>query len=157
MIYGDLNQNREYDFLPSVLKRALDYLRQTDFSTLENQKHIIDGDDFFVNIAEYETKPSSEKNAEKHEKFIDIHFLISGTEAVGIAFQNPANVEHSAYDEQKDCRLFKTVMEESTVILNQKSFLICFPEDIHRPSMQINRPEHVRKAVVKINVNLLSF
>ena len=155
MIYGNLNQGRDYHFLTPTIQRALDYLKQCDFSLLENQRHIIDGDNFFMSISEYETKPIHKKNAEQHEKFIDIHFLISGSEAVGVSFPNSANTEVSEYDEQKDCRLFSVVKDESTVILNNGSYLICFPEDIHRPGLQINEPAHVRKVVVKIKVDLI--
>ena len=48
--------------------RALEYIRNTDLNSLESGKHLIDGDNLFVNIVDSKMKTPEEARLEVHDK-----------------------------------------------------------------------------------------
>jgi len=65
MIISKISQiSQEIKFLPDKIQKAINYIKQTDFSKLENKTYPIEGDKIFAVIQEYQTKPKQEKSAE---------------------------------------------------------------------------------------------
>ena len=151
MLIGDINK---FDFklmlLPKVIQDALLYLKKTDFSSFENKRYPIKGREVFVILNEYKTKPKSRVKAECHRKYVDIHFIISGKERMGVGFKNRGNKLFKRYSDREDVSLYSHLEKEADLILSQGMYVILFPEDIHRPGCNLNGEGIVRKAVVKI-------
>ena len=61
---------------PNYVK-ALEFIRNTDLNSLENGKHIIDGDNLFVNIVDSDMKTPQQARLEVHDKYIDIQIPLS--------------------------------------------------------------------------------
>ena len=58
--------------------------------------------------------------------------------------------------EDRDLYFFASEGEESRVYLHTGDFVICFPEDLHRPlCMGAKGPCRIRKAVLKFPLNKL--
>ena len=146
MIYDTLENAENYYGVSPRLAEALKILSDTDFSQLENGRHDIDGENIFMNISQYETKTEN-NHPEAHKKYIDIQYLISGTELVGVA---PLAAMEEVYDPKKgsDCILYTGKTEPLT--LGNGTFMILFPQDAHAPGIAVGQPETVRKAVVKV-------
>lgn len=141
--------------LPRIIQEAIDYLLQTDFSELENKAYPIKGDKVFVVIQEYQTKPKMEKTAEQHRKYIDIQYIISGTEIIGVGRENPKNEVIDGYNKEKERIKYGKTYDEKDIVVSQGDYLILFPEDIHRPGCDFRGQANIRKAVIKIAVDLL--
>lgn len=152
MIIGQLKKFYESDSLQKELNEAINYLKKTDFSKMAKGKYTINGDKIFLILDEYETKPKNEKKAEVHKKYIDIQYMISGTELVGAGFFDNGNEIFEEYLEEKDRALYTTVHNEFEILLSKGMFAIFFPADIHRPGCQYKSKENVRKAIVKVQV-----
>ena len=149
-----LVKNSELAFLPAPILRALDYLKKCDWQTLENTKQEIDGENMFMVVAEYETKPPDEKKAEQHQQYIDVHYIISGKEVIGLGYAHEANVVIDSYDSTKDRISYRTIKDEAYLPLLTGMFAIFFPADIHRPGLHCDGQQKVRKAVIKIAASL---
>ena len=131
--------------------RAFEYLAQTDLVSLEKGKYEIDGANIFAIVNEYDTVDAANEQMESHRKYIDIQYMVTGSELVGHDFlkeQTPSK----AYDEAADYQLFA----EHPVFfsrLEKGMFAIFFPSDLHMPNIQVSTPMAVKKVVIKIAVN----
>ena len=68
---------------------------------LENGKYEIDGEDIFVSVQDYNTKPESEGKFEAHKQYADIQFIIKGEEKLG--YTNIKNCKPTTfYDDKND-------------------------------------------------------
>ncbi|MED5017258.1 YhcH/YjgK/YiaL family protein [Paenibacillus chibensis] len=144
-------QEREYAH--PVLRKAIDFLHDTDFSLLDEGKYPIWDQDMYALISKIRTKPASMQSAEKHECFLDIHFVIEGEEMIGWQLQNDQTVPFESHPDQ-DYSLYTELGEESMIRLAPGMYTVLFPEDIHRPGLTEAEPSDVRKVVIKINRNL---
>lgn len=151
MIIDKLENAEFYYGLSKNIEKALKYLQNTDLTTFNCGKHILDNDIIFVSIQDYNTKSISEAKFEAHKEYIDIQFIIKGQEKLG--FGNIKDFTPvTKYDKEKDIIFLEG--KGSFVTANEKDFLIFTPEDAHMPSLTPHKSSvFVKKAVVKIKVN----
>ncbi len=105
MIFDKIENSALYENISPLIKRAFEYLKQTDFSQLENGKHVIEGDSLFAIMQEYDTKNDGDAKLEAHQKYIDVQYIISGEECIGI---RPLINQHPCkeYDAENDYALY---------------------------------------------------
>ncbi|MCQ2958322.1 MAG: YhcH/YjgK/YiaL family protein [Candidatus Gastranaerophilales bacterium] len=148
MIKDTLDNAEKYFNLSPQIKSALLYLKNTDLKNIEIGRHYLDGDNMYVNVDEYETKISD--NIEAHRKYIDIQYIISGEEQMGVSLlKNLTPI--TEYDEEKDIIFYNGKADLNLVKENE--FIIFYPEDAHLPCQMIDKAKKVKKAVVKIKIN----
>ncbi|MBN1186013.1 MAG: YhcH/YjgK/YiaL family protein [Bacteroidales bacterium] len=148
MIVDKLENIKLYSGLSDRLVKALNFLKETDLKKMATGKHIIDGDNIFASVSEYEPKDIENCKVEAHKRYIDVQYMISGDEKMGylpLANQIPVQV----YNEEKDCVFYKEVT--SLVTVEEGMFAIFFPGDLHQPSVR-NSSAKVKKVVVKVRV-----
>lgn len=142
----------KYDLRAERFAKAYAFLRRDDLATLEPGRHEIDGDDVFANIQAVTTKPASEKTYEAHRRYFDIHYVISGTELIGVA-----DVSRTAplgeFDEAKDFGRYGDPESCAWVTLEEGDLLVCAPEDAHKPCCTAGDPAPLVKVCVKIAVD----
>jgi YhcH/YjgK/YiaL family protein len=131
--------------------KAFLFLKNSDLKTLEIKRHDIDGDNLYAPISEYLTKNEEDAKFEAHRKYIDIQYVISGTEQMSVAPLSSLKEVITPYDETKDVG-FMTVSNASHFTATPERFFIFFPSDIHRPSVKVGENSQVRKVVVKVKV-----
>jgi biofilm protein TabA len=156
MIFGSI-QNLEMDrhILPAALVRGLEYLRDTDFYKLEPGRYEIDGTAIFALVQEYQPVPKGEKKPEAHKKYLDIQYVLQGSEIMCYGLENRVNEVLEDHLAERDLLLFKSVQNEMDLIMTQGMYAILFPQDIHRPGCRYGEGGRVKKVVVKISKNLL--
>ena len=125
---------------------AFAFLKDTDLTAIPlGRVDLKNG--MYASVSEYFPKEHSETLFETHRKYIDIQYVISGKELIGLTpIENTTVVK--PYDETKDME-FETAIEYSLLKANPSSFFIFFPEDAHRPNMKDGN-DKVRKVVIKI-------
>ncbi|MGN2428572.1 YhcH/YjgK/YiaL family protein [Klebsiella electrica] len=141
-----------------VLRQALAFLAQNDFQDFAPGKIDLIHGKLFCLLQEMDSVPFAEARPESHRQFIDIQYLISGHERMGVS-----RVEsglHTVVDDrtpQQDILFWQVEEEEMQVTLTPGMFVIFFPEDIHRPCChpQGDGITPLRKAVIKIDRALL--
>lgn len=149
MIYGTVNQLHRFGPLEPGVLRALEYARAHDLSPLEKGRHDIDGDALYFNVAEYTTGASGEKSYEAHRDYIDVHYMIRGEERVEVAFVS--SMEQGEYQPEGDY-LPVSGTAAACATLRPGDFLVCYPEDGHKPGVQADAPMGIKKAIFKVAV-----
>lgn len=149
MIYDSLKHLEAYKGIHPGIYRGLELLRDTDFSTLQDERYEVDGDDLFFFIQSYESKPVND-TPEAHRKYVDIQFLISGQEKMGVGALEDMTEEVEARP-QGDIWFYHGPMDEVT--LSGDKFAVLFPGDAHAPCIAVDgTPVPCRKCVVKVKV-----
>ena len=103
-------------------------------------------------VSEYTTKSENEYGYEAHRQYIDIQYLLSGTEKIcylPIEYLK----ETKAYSEENDAAFYKsTEVEPQELLLGNGFFAIFFPQDGHMPLLCVDKPEQVKKVVIKVGI-----
>lgn len=150
MIVDHIHNADQYAALDTRIAQAFAFLQHTNFSSLENGKYEIDGENVFVLVQEYQTKDPAAEQLEAHRKYIDVQYMIEGVELMGHAIlknQTPSR----AYDETGDYMLFAENPDYFSVI-SEGMFAIFYPTDLHMPGIRNGVAAKVKKAVVKVKV-----
>lgn len=148
MIFGNLNSIDSYDYLPGLVKEALLHAINNEVINFKAGTHEIKGKDLFLNRVNYVTKNKSDRFWEGHKKYIDVHVVFSGRERINLNLKK--NLEFKEYSEGEDFLSFEGV-ENSSIILEEGDFLICYPEDIHMTCLIADdEPVEVQKAIYKV-------
>jgi biofilm protein TabA len=133
--------------LPSRLKQAVQYLQTTNLAVLPVGRHNLDGDRLFVLVQEYTTRSPGECKWEAHRMYIDVQYLVRGTERMG--FSNIAQAtEQEPYDAARDVAFFQP--GEDYVTVREGMLAIFGPEDVHAPCGAVGHPSAVRKIIIKV-------
>jgi YhcH/YjgK/YiaL family protein len=160
MIYDTLEKLPEC--LPeNIRKEIISFIENLSVNTPDG-KHIIRGEEIFANVNSYETEPAEKRPWEAHRKYIDIQYVVSGSE---YSQQFPVQVlaesdKDAKYDAAKDVILFAKAPEEVNAVLLSsgiKSFAVFFPQDAHKPQVIHQTAQKVKKVIFKIDAGLWKF
>lgn len=132
--------------------KAFTFLKNSDLANLELKRYDLDGDNLFATISEYFTKNEDEAMFEAHRKYIDIQYVISGVEQIGIAPISLKKEDLVPYDATKDIE-YITVVQSTNLKATPEKFFIFFPSDAHRPGIKDGENSPVRKVVVKVKID----
>lgn len=149
MIFDKLENAGLYSAISENLKKGFEFLKNTDLSAIEAGRYEIDDKNVFALVSEYDTKKPEDCKLEAHQIYADIQYIVSGKEAIGFAPLNGQSII-SEYNPDKDIVFFSG--ETTSVNFEAGMFGVFFPQDTHRPCMQINGPEKVKKVVVKVRL-----
>ena len=147
----DLLKNAEtYYGLSENLKKGFEWLKSQDLKNIEPNKYYIDGDRIYANVQVYETKEDA--NYEAHHEYIDIQYMISGEELVGVCGREDCSVCEE-YDKSRDIEFLTCNKDEHYENLRECEFLVLYPQDAHKPSIMVQQKKMVKKVVVKVAIN----
>jgi len=140
------NASLYYGMHPSI-KKALEYLKQTDFSAMEPGNYDLDGENMYVMVQHYVNRPIEKGIWEAHRKYIDLHYVYEGNEQMGYACVSQLSLIKE-YDEKEDYSFYAG--EGSWNVFHEGTFVIYGLQDAHIPAIAINEPRPVKKVIVKI-------
>ena len=154
MIFGHISQPNPCR-LPRAIEKALHFLRTTDFTTLEPGVVEIEGRNIFAQVLDLTTKDLHENRPEVHRRYLDIQFLAWGEEKIGFAIDNGNNAISESLLAQRDIIFFHGCEHESFLEMIPGSYVIFFPQDVHRPGCHKSVATPIRKIVVKVAIDAL--
>lgn len=129
--------------------RAFAFLRQEGLAALAPGRHEIDGDRLFCMIMEGPGKGrGGEKRLEAHRKYIDIQYVMAGTDDMGWKPVAQCLQPAGDFDLQQDIGFFHDAVGHWQQV-PAGSFAIFYPGDAHAP---MGGEGTIRKAVVKVAV-----
>lgn len=146
MILDTLKNRELYYTLSPRLRRAFEWLEQTDVATLAVGRHDIDGDDIFVNVSELDLRPRSAAALEVHNEYIDIQVVFGGIEEFGWSPRSAVKLPREEFDSNKDIQFFEDI-PQTFYTVREGEFTILMPEDAHAPMLGEG---HVRKLIFKV-------
>lgn len=145
MIYDKIKLISRYKFTSSALNKAIENI-------ISGNELTEDAEGYKNNIISFNTVLASDKQAEYHRKYIDIHIVLEGKEYVEVGHIDQLS-ECTNFDEQNDIGFGNLItVNKFQGYLSPHYFLIVFPEDAHLVGAHITESEQVQKMVYKIPV-----
>jgi biofilm protein TabA len=149
VIIGKLNEANRCQTIHPGFAAAFQFLQQTDLHGFVDGKRTIDGERLFAVASRDPGKGREKSLLEYHQRFIDIQYIVEGTDQMG---WHPTELCHrvsQAYDSETDLGFFYD-RPTSWVDVPPDYFAIFFPEDAHAP---MAGDLLVHKIIVKIAVD----
>ncbi len=149
MIYDSIKNHHYYHSLNNKFKTAFEYLLNIDTDNIEVGSYNIQGSDIIANIGIYKTKSKAEASWESHQKYIDIQYIVKGSELIGFSHLNRMDITEK-YSSINDIQFHSG--EGDFLRLTKGNFIIFSPGELHMPAIQIDESEEVIKIVMKIKI-----
>ncbi len=149
MVLDKIENAGIYQSLSQNISKGLKFLVNTDFSKIPSGRYEIEKDQIFALVSEYETQDSISCKIENHRKYLDIQYMVSGTEYIGY-MHDYGQLPTEAYDETKDRSFY--MIDTIPLLLPTGSFVIFWPGDLHQPGIKADKSQWVKKVVVKIKL-----
>lgn len=156
MIVGQLDSWRER-FEGSVWCKVFEALENLAVDTPDG-KIPIQGDDIFLVVSQYETRPADDPKIEAHREYLDLQMAIAGHERFDWYPLAQMNDVQMPYDAERDVMLFNPPEGDAPCRVDLKDgvYALVFPEDVHSPQNSPGAtPQTVKKVVAKIRASLL--
>ena len=137
-------------FFPQ-LDIVFDYIvKNINNKTLDGKYNITK--DIYATVQTCQPKPKKEQVLEKHKKYIDLQYVVSGKEKIGWKFFDKKFKVLKRYSTKNDISFYSN-NPDTYINLKKGEFVIFFPEDTHAPLCCLKT---VKKCIVKIPVKYLS-
>ncbi len=149
MIYDHLSRSALYHPLSPRLAKAFAVLQDGKLNEAALGRHDIEGNDVFALVQTYEPKPREKGLWEAHRNYIDLQYVIAGSELMGHSrWENATSTQ--PYNTEKDYELFAA--DGAFLRFDPGMFAVFFPHDVHMPAINIGPAVTVRKIVIKVAV-----
>jgi YhcH/YjgK/YiaL family protein len=128
--------------------KAFHYIKDKDLSALSVGEYELDNQKVLVIVSEYNSKSPEVALFEEHEDYIDIHYVVSGSEYIELGDQSTAKLK-KPYDEEKDIAFYEA-KEKKILLAKPGIFFIIFPGELHKPGIKVEESNPVKKILIKI-------
>ena len=146
MISDRLENMGRYFSLHPAIKEILSLVSSGQLPSLNDSLHETERDDLSFSISTYHTA-EDDKKYEYHKRNADLQVMVKGCERCDYSlFQTDLSIDEF----EKGDIAFSDADSSGTVFLNEGSFVIFMPGELHRPGLAIDEEEKVRKAVFKL-------
>ncbi len=114
--------------------------------------YTVEGDELFINVMTYETKPREQGLFESHRVYADIQMMIEGEEEIGFSTLSEGALEiREPY--KYDFELYRMTDAYTGESLCKGKLCVILPEEPHAPGIAPDGcPKRVRKMVAKIKL-----
>ena len=152
MITDRLENLARYHFEDPNMEESRKFLLTFDVMSLERKRHDIKGEEIFMNHRDAMQIPLSEARYEAHERYVDIHITLQGTDFIRTTEKR--NLVHATqYDRENDFLLGGyDGMHYTDSYIGEGSFGIYFPEDAHLVNASPDELQNVEKFIVKVKI-----
>lgn len=147
MIFDKMSRAASYYGLNPGITKALEFLQSEEAAALKPGKYALEGEQIFVLVQEYDSRPLDAGVWEAHLRYIDVQYVTSGTELMAVSPIDRMEVSQ-AYDEKLDYALYSG--DGSFFELSEGYFTILAPQDVHMACISVQDSLPVRKLVVKV-------
>jgi len=149
MIIDDLAYSARYEGLHPLFPLAFQRLRElATQADLPDGDIVIDGDRLRAGVSRRNGKFMSEARLETHRRYIDIQYVVHGSDRIGWQPVNECR-QPKGYQDEKDVEFYGD-RPNMWFHLEAGRFAIFFPHDAHAPLANQGRP--IVKIVVKVAV-----
>ena len=151
MILTTKEKVHAYAALNPYFEKAFAVLKEVAAEDFVKGRHPVD-DNIYINAAEYQTHPAEGALAEAHRVYIDVMWMLSGNEQIGVVPVEKLTEITKEYAEAGDALLAKLPENYTALRMTPDSVCILFPEDGHAPGLIAGEQEGVRKLICKVRV-----
>ena len=135
-----------------IIEIAFNFLEKNDIKNLKAGKYSINNDMYAFVIKTISLAPESPAKFESHKRYLDLHYLISGKEVIGVSKINKLKISRQ-YDNKDDSFLYEIPENYDKLEMKPGDFVIFFPDDGHMPGCHLEKQVEIHKIVIKILLN----
>ena len=148
MVLDSLANSAHYEALNPYFKMAFDYIKKTDWTTVEPGKILLDGKNCFINVINQAGKTPEAAKFETHNNYLDIQIPLDGTELMGFIPTPDLKLPDAPYNAEKDCTKYSD-KTDCLIMVKPMHFAIFWPWDGHQPCIGEG---NWKKLVVKLKL-----
>jgi YhcH/YjgK/YiaL family protein len=148
MIITELKNFNRFVSLHHLFPKAFEFLNNFDLTNESEGRFPIIDDDMYAIVMNPGTGANKSPKLETHSKYLDIHFIVSGTEVFGWMHAEECINPEGLFDDEKDFLLYEDQAFEK-VTLRKNNFVIVYPEDAHVPCVETT---DLVKIVLKVKI-----
>lgn len=150
MIYDKIDNLETYAGISADIRLGLEWLRDVnpnvEKGVYEISPHVR------AIVSEYSTKTVNENGYEAHRDYIDIQYLICGSEKI-CCLPLEYLKETQTYSKEIDAAFYEeTDVMPQEMLIGNGYFAIFFPQDAHMPCICNIEPSPVKKVVIKVKI-----
>ena len=153
MIYDTISYAKRYHGIHPGIDRVLEEVTAYTPENYPGGRIDLEGDDTYLNLAEYDTHSIEEGMAEAHQKYIDVMYMVEGTEVIYVKPVDRLQHVTKEYDPAIEALLADIDEDGCEIRLEKGDFVILFPEDAHAPACHAEQPTHVKKIIGKVKIS----
>ena len=148
MIYDKVINIGTYLGIHPNLDIAIREIQQKRYVEWDLGRHEIDKENVYCNSVKIEL--SNKPNWERHERYLDIHINLDGTEQIRCA--DVSDIKNwNTFSEQNDCAIAPYSTNGICCPIKKDWFLVVFPQDAHMPGVG-EMGDSSRKAIFKVRL-----
>lgn len=147
MIKDNIENTKNYETLSENIRVGFEWINANNLKDMPDGRYDIN-DNVYANLQTYNTKEDA--LFEAHREYMDIQYMIEGSEKCGICSYNNCTTE-AEYSKEKDIEFLKAEKFEY-LTLNEGEFFIFFPNDAHKPALNNKISQSVKKVVIKAHI-----
>jgi YhcH/YjgK/YiaL family protein len=148
MIQDCLDNAEAYVDLNPHFMAAFKFLRQNDIADLPEGRHEVDGESIYAVVAKGVGRKPDEALIETHDNYIDIQFVLEGTDNIGWKARKGLGNTTEASNPNNDVAFYEDTPTAWSAI-GPGEFGIYFPEDGHLPMISDDK---LHKVIMKVAV-----
>ena len=134
-----------------LFSKAFSEMRRLLEENAPDGSYKIEGEELFINLMTYETKPKAESLFETHREYADIQMMIDGCEEIGFT-PNPEGLSVTE-PYRPDFELYAMTDAYEGVAMERGKLCIILPREPHAPGIAPDGiPHRVRKMVAKVRL-----
>lgn len=150
MIYDKIDNQKIYAGISEEIRLGLEWLRDVN-PDIEKGVYELSPRVKAI-VSEYTTKKVNENGYEAHRDYIDIQYLISGSEKI-CCLPIEYLKETKAYNKDIDAAFYEEVeAKPQEMVIGNGYFTVLYPQDGHMPGLRVKIPQKVRKIVIKVKL-----
>lgn len=132
MIFDSIENRKNYKEL-ALIYEALEYLSRLAPGELPAPDTVLIPEVLFCNPVTLTSKPEADCVFEAHRKYMDLHYIVEGSEVIATA--DPLSLRTTVpYSDEKDI-LFLEGEKDGQYTLKPGQFMVCWPGDAHKVAM----------------------
>ena len=148
MITDSLSNCALYENVHKDLCKVFQVLQKNAMGEV-TEKTVLDEGNVWINAPATVSIPEGHRVFEAHRDFIDVHYILSGSETFGYSNVDRLTTTRE-YDKEADYELLDG--DKSLLVLKAGDFCIAFPQDAHIPFVQKHGTEKLVRVVAKVRV-----
>lgn len=150
MIYDKIENLETYVGISEDIRLGMEWLRDVN-PNIEKGVYELSSRVKAI-VSEYTTKEVNENGYEAHREYIDIQYLLKGSEKI-CCLPLVYLKETKAYKAEIDASFYvEADVKPQEVLIGNGYFAVFFPQDGHMPCLYVEKQSDVKKVVVKIKV-----
>lgn len=145
MVIDYIENINTYSFINKNFEKGVKFAR----SLFDKPVGKYECDDIFAFVQEGSTKNTDETKFESHIKYMDIQFVVEGSEILGWQNINKLTVADE-YNEDSDMILY--IGNGENIKISENMFYIVHEKDGHKPCTHISNQTNYKKVVLKLKI-----